>query len=166
MNTEDRVIWVDGDDNVLGEISRTKAHQENLNHRIAVVYLTNNKGQILIQVRDDGRLDHSSAGHVDPGETYLEAAKRELEEELGVRNVELNRIGHGQSINVKYHGQTMTHTFDVFSVQADPGIINKNEVKKVYWADPKEIYEDMQKDFSEKYAGAFRESLKAFLKLS
>ncbi len=161
----DKVVLVDEDDNILGEVSRLEAHQNNLNHRIAVVYLANEKGQILIQVRDDGRLDHSSAGHVDPGESYIEAAKRELEEELGVNNVVLKKIGHTQSVNVKYRGQTITHTFDVFLVQTDPVKINEEEIKKVYWADPKEVFEDMQNDSSDKYTGAFRKSLKTFLEL-
>jgi isopentenyldiphosphate isomerase len=33
------VIWVDDKDNVLGEITRQKAHQEGLLHRVAVIYL-------------------------------------------------------------------------------------------------------------------------------
>ncbi|MDP3697036.1 MAG: NUDIX domain-containing protein [Candidatus Taylorbacteria bacterium] len=76
---EKNILWIDENKNDLGEISVTKAHQEGLLHRISVVYLTNDKNQILIQKRDDGRLDHSSAGHVDAGEPYPEAAKRELE---------------------------------------------------------------------------------------
>jgi len=71
----------------LGEVSVPEAHQKGLLHRISVVYLTNNKNQILIQKRSDGRLDHSAAGHVDVGESYLAAAERELEEELGVRGL-------------------------------------------------------------------------------
>src|SRR3990167_11017250 len=96
-----RVILVDEQDNVLGEITREKAHQEGLLHRVSATYLTNDRGEILVNERaKDGHLDHSSAGHVDVGESYLEAAKRELEEELGVVGVEFQDIGstHAQDI--------------------------------------------------------------------
>src|SRR3989338_4420810 len=92
------VIWVDNNDNVLGEITREKAHQEGLLHRVAVIYVVNDKNEILVNERaKDGYLDHSSAGHVDIGESYLEAAKRELEEELGISGIELQEVGSSQS---------------------------------------------------------------------
>lgn len=73
------VIWVDENDAVLGEVDREKAHKEGLLHRVAAIYLVNDRGEILVNERaKDGYLDHSSAGHVDVGESYLEAAKREL----------------------------------------------------------------------------------------
>jgi isopentenyldiphosphate isomerase len=90
----DEVIWVDEQDNILGSVTLDKAHLDGLLHRIAVVYLTNDLGQILIQERDDGRLDHSAAGHVDIGESYLEAAKRELAEELEQERIILNCSCH------------------------------------------------------------------------
>ena len=37
------VIWVDDKDNVLGEITRQKAHQEGLLHRVAVIFMINEK---------------------------------------------------------------------------------------------------------------------------
>ena len=69
MPTSENVIWVDENDNVLGEVSVKKAHQEGLWHKISVVYLTNNNDQILVKKRTDGKLDHSAAGHVDAGES-------------------------------------------------------------------------------------------------
>ncbi len=37
---EKNVIWIDENENDLGEVSLSKAHQEGLLHRISVVYLT------------------------------------------------------------------------------------------------------------------------------
>ena len=45
------VILVDEKDNILGEISREKAHQEGLLHRISVIYLINEKKEILVNER-------------------------------------------------------------------------------------------------------------------
>ena len=41
------VIWIDRDEKELGEVSLSKAHSEGLLHRISVVYLTNDGGQVL-----------------------------------------------------------------------------------------------------------------------
>jgi len=55
------------------------------------VFVFNTQGDIYLQKRSaikdvqPGRWDTSVGGHLCPGETYLKAAVRELEEELGVR---------------------------------------------------------------------------------
>ncbi len=156
------VIWIDENENDLEEVSLARAHEEGLLHRISVVYLTDDKGQILVQKRDDGRLDHSAAGHVDAGESYLEAAKRELEEELGVVNVELKEVGFCSSNEAS---GKIKHKFKVFQHQGNPGKLNPEEVAGVFWADPKEIWNDMQKDDKdEKYCGGFKGTLELYLK--
>jgi len=155
------IIWVDENDNVLGEVSLIRAHQEGLLHRISVVYLTNDTNQILVQKRTDGRLDHSAAGHVDVGESYLEAAKRELEEELGVSGVDLQEIGDCSSIE---NIGKIRHRFKVFVCKTNPGQLNSGEVEGVFWADPMEIWDDMKTDNDDKkYCGGFKATLKLFL---
>ncbi len=162
----DDVIWVNENDAELGIISRKKAHQEGLLHRIAVIYLTRNNGEILIQERMSGRLDHSSAGHVNIGEDYLRAAKRELKEELGIK---CNLVELGKTISDEAEPETernrIRHIFKVFECQAEPGNLAKDEVKSVFWADPKTIYEEMKNDKgNNKFCGGFKSSLKFFLK--
>lgn len=57
---------------------------------IAGVLLFNSRGNLILhrishhKKVDAGRWSYSAAGHVDAGETYEQAAKRELKEELGV----------------------------------------------------------------------------------
>lgn len=156
------VIWVDDKDNVLGEITRQKAHQEGLLHRVAVIYVVNERDEILVNERaDGGHLDHSSAGHVDVGESYLEAAKRELEEELGVIGVELKDIGSTQAQDI---GETFNskHVFRVYVCRAVPVKLKEDEVKSVFWTNPKEVYEDMQVS-PKKYTGGFKSTIKLYL---
>lgn len=157
-----KIIWIDENENDLGEMSIVKAHQEGLLRRISVVYLINDKSQILIQKRVDGRFDHSAAGHVELTESYLEAAKRELEEELGVSGVELTKIGDCSSKKI---GGKIKHKFRVFYCKTNPGKLNPDEVDEVFWADPNEIWEDMKKDSDDKkYCGGFKSTLELFLK--
>lgn len=69
-------------------------------HRIVRVMVEDPNGNILLQRRAEtmtlypGRWDCSAAGHVDQGEDYLAAAKRELAEEVGIAGAELNELGY------------------------------------------------------------------------
>lgn len=156
------VIVVNDKDEVIGTMPKEDAHKNGVLHRIVVVYVENDKGEILVQNRVDGYLDHSSAGHVDPGESYEEAAKRELEEELGIKDVSLQFIGHSKTQNEKYPGQNVSHVFNIYKCKAEPGKLQEDEVKSIYWAKPEEVLEEMQKDKT-KFCMGFVESLKIYL---
>lgn len=156
------VVIVDENDQVIGTMDKAEAHRTGVPHRIAVVYVENPAGQIVVQVRLNGRLDHSAAGHVDPGESYVEAATRELQEELGISGVPLTYVGHGVALRENSDdGLVRSHVFDVFTCVAEPGDLQTEEVDSVYWADPLEVLTDMDAH-PEKYAGAFFVSLKIF----
>lgn len=159
------VVIVNEQDEVIGTMPKDEAHKTGVPHRIAVVYVEDGAGRFLIQIRMSGALDHSSAGHVDPGESYEDAAARELAEELGITGVELRRIGHGTSNSVGLHdGVIRTHVFDAFVCMAEPGELQADEVKGVYWADPHEVLQDMQSGASgADYAGGFRASLPLYV---
>ena len=81
---------VDDKDNVLGFTTRGRIHREGLFHRAVHIFLFNDSGEIYVQRRSKSKdrypfkLDSSAAGHVETGESYLETAKRELLEELGI----------------------------------------------------------------------------------
>ena len=163
------VIWVDENDHVLGEVPRDKAHDEGLRHRVAVVYLLNGKGEILIQERKDSPgfgLDHSSAGHVDSGESYLEAAERELNEELGVAGVELKEVGDVEVDEPKPHlNKRLWHKFKIFECVAEPGRLEPTEVVRVFWADPRKVWQEMHDhNTAHKYCGGFKATLEVWLK--
>ena len=59
-------------------------------HRAVHILVFNQRGELFLQKRsmskdnDPGMWDSSAAGHVDSGESYLDCATREIEEELGV----------------------------------------------------------------------------------
>lgn len=90
---------VDENDRVLRAEPRDIVHVNNLLHRAVHMLLFNKHGELLLQKRsiwkdrNPGRWDSSAAGHVDSGENYLEAARRELHEELGIEPPPLEPIG-------------------------------------------------------------------------
>ena len=62
-------------------------------------------------------------------------------------------------------GSVASHSFDIFSCVANPGELQTDEVKSVYWAKPDEVLLDMQNEVNKnKYCGGFRASLPIYLK--
>ena len=90
MQRQDEVFCVvDRDDNVLGYRTRAECHADpSLIHRSVSIVVETSEG-LLFQRRSPrkdsspGCWDVACSGHVDGGETYLEAAVRELAEEIG-----------------------------------------------------------------------------------
>jgi isopentenyldiphosphate isomerase len=85
---------VDEQDQVIGQAPRSECHgNPALVHRVAHVLVFDRSDRLLLQKRSmtkdiqPGRWDTSVGGHLDPGESYLEAACREMREELGVEGV-------------------------------------------------------------------------------
>lgn len=160
-----QVVLIDDNDIVIGATSYQEAHKKGLLHRVSVIYLYNNKGEILIQHRADGRLDHSSAGHVDEGESYEEAAKRELFEELGVANAPLKEFAKALNVELRPNGDNIKHQYTIYKCKANPVKINKEEIQKVYLAKPEDILLDMEKDTENiKYTKGFKVSIQYYLK--
>ena len=90
--TQDELLYeVDQNDCVIGPRSRREVHHLDLLHRSVHILVLNPMGQLYVQKRAPTKdrnpdlWDTSAAGHVDFGETYEEAAIRELEEELGIQ---------------------------------------------------------------------------------
>ncbi|MCT2588760.1 NUDIX domain-containing protein [Streptomyces sp. N2-109] len=85
------VEHVDEHDRVLGVVERGEAVRENWLHRIAATICRDREGRILVVrraktlARFPGCYDVMVGGAVDVGESYEEAAVRELAEELGAR---------------------------------------------------------------------------------
>ena len=96
----EKVVLVNPQDEVLGQMEKMQAHENGLLHRAFSVFLFNDKGEVLLQKRA-AQKDHSPSqwtnavcSHPREGETYLEAAQRRLKEELGIEGMELNPKFH------------------------------------------------------------------------
>ena len=88
--TEEILEIVNKDNQVTGRAPRSQIHTQQLMHRAVHIFLFNSREELFLQKRSaqkdefPGYYDSSAAGHVDPQESYADAAARELEEELGI----------------------------------------------------------------------------------
>ena len=91
----------DNDGNLTGRKvlrgDKSEKFNDNEHIAIAIIFIENDKGEFLIQKtsKEKGGEFTSTGGHVDSGETPLEAIKRETKEELGISidNDKINDYG-------------------------------------------------------------------------
>lgn len=81
---EEIIAVVDENDNIIDACARSKFTTD-LIRRLVYVIIFNENNQILVQERaDNKKLTASASGHFPHDETYLQGAKRETREELGL----------------------------------------------------------------------------------
>lgn len=89
---------VDENDEVIRQETRDTVHREKLLHRAVHMFVFNKKKELFLQKRSrlkdihPGAWDSSAAGHLNAGEGYESTAVRELEEELGIVDAELQEL--------------------------------------------------------------------------
>ncbi|RKY66219.1 MAG: NUDIX hydrolase [Candidatus Latescibacterota bacterium] len=96
---EEMLEVVDEEGRVVGLAPRSLCHSDpKLAHRAVHVIVVNSKGELLLQKRSltkdvqPGMWDTSVGGHPRPGETYEDAARREMAEELGIEGANLEHL--------------------------------------------------------------------------
>jgi len=93
---------VDEDDVVVRVTTRAEMRQRRLLHRAVSIAVFGSDGRLLVHRRAatkdiwPSHWDIAAGGVVSTGESYDEAAERELAEELGVRGVVLQHLGSGR----------------------------------------------------------------------
>lgn len=152
-----KVVVVDENDNVIGAERMTDAIEKGLIRRAARVYVFNESGQLLVQQRSEKvlkplMLDQSAAGHVDEGETYEQAAYRELEEELGISGYTLELVATSFRTTDFYNAIYRLTIPDNTPINFDP-----EEIKQVLWYDTDSLTKEMKTE-PEKFTPAFLEA--------
>lgn len=90
MSSDELLVVVDRDDNILDYLPRKQVHQQKLLHRTISILVYNSKGELILQKRSakmdtyPGLYSNASGGHVTKGFNYDETATKEIFEEIGV----------------------------------------------------------------------------------
>lgn len=133
-----KVVIVNKDDKIIGAMDRDKAVKEGKIVRIARIFLFNAKGELFLQKRgpnvDFPNLwDQSVGGHVDEGEDYLAAAKREMNEEIGIKGVKLNEVAKYYTESEYINGQFKRFNMLYMARTDDEIKIDSDEVADGKW---------------------------------
>jgi len=114
---------VDQDNHVVGQELKSIAHQKGLLHRIIIAELIDSKGNwILVRQANDrqdpGQFVSPVGGHIQAGESEVDALNRETLEEVGITNFEYKRVG--QSVFNRFVNQRQeNHLFIVYEIYSD-----------------------------------------------
>ncbi|MDP3954925.1 MAG: NUDIX domain-containing protein, partial [bacterium] len=102
--------------------------------------------------------DQSVGGHVDEGESYLEAAARELAEELGVKDIPLQEIAKFYTENMD-GAKTMKRFNTLYWGDYDGEIkLNPEETSEIRWVTLDALatwMEEKPQDFAQGFITAF-----------
>ena len=144
---EEKVVLVTENDEVLGLMEKQQAHINGLLHRAFSVFLFNSKGEMLLQKRaaekyhSPNQWTNACCSHPRANETYEEAAKRRLKEELGIDTEISEKFYFIYKADVG--GNLWEHELDHVFVGNYEGILSNPP--KTLWELPAEIYSDLLK---------------------
>ena len=133
---------------------RTEVHAKGLWHRTVHIWAFDSKGRILFQLRsrvkenNPGLFDTSCAGHISAGDSSVNAAVRELHEELGVHKSsrDLEYLFEAKHESVLNGGSYLDNEYyDVYKIslsddEADSLVPQPGEVDSFTWMTREEFF--------------------------
>lgn len=132
---------VDTNNNIIGTTDVETAHSERQLHRVVGVFLFDSNGDLWLQDKTKHqKYDLSVGGHVKQGESYKNAAQREMQEELNV-NVPLTHLSTFLPINAK-----LGHFWAIFTGEtpSDWRFSSTEEVKAIIRMNMQDIIKKTQ----------------------
>jgi isopentenyldiphosphate isomerase len=151
--SDEYVDVIDEKDRVTAQAPKAVVHRQGLRHRVAAVLLQGTDGKYLIPTAsriktEAGLLYHSAAGHVFSGESYVDSARRELQEETGLSADHLEYLG-AFWFEKEYPSRTEKESFQVYRATYRPGMgpvrLNEEQVNEQWLSE-----EDLETIFRNK----------------
>jgi isopentenyl-diphosphate delta-isomerase len=168
---KDHVILVNERDEWVGSMEKMEAHRKGVLHRAFSIFVMNNKGEMLIQQRAEGKYhsgglwSNACCSHPSPGESTLGAAHRRLQEEMGF-DCELQPL-----FKLKYKsdvsGDMVEHELDhiYLGYYNREVVVNPKEVKSYKYVALEKLREWIE-DQPDQFTNWFRLAMPKFLEHS
>jgi len=152
METRNEVVLVDQNDQVTGTAPKMEAHIKGLLHRAFSVWITNSKGEILLQQRawdkyhSPGLWSNSCCSHPQPGEAIEDSARKRLFEEMRIDS-RLDFAGKFY-YKVDFDEELAEHEIDYVFTGLYDGPVNPDpeEVADYKWIDRDELLEELKEN--------------------
>lgn len=166
MINEERVDVVNEDDEIIGTVSKEKAHTDGLLHRtvIAEIIGTDGKWTLVKQSsdrQDAGQFVSPVGGHVRSGESEEDALKREAYEEYGLDGKIIFQYIGKKIFNREVKGRKENHYFIFYKIYSDKKpILNEESVGFERFSEEQLCIEI--KENPKKFGDAFHFVIKAF----
>ncbi len=140
---------VDSSDKVIGRKLRSEVYAEGLsNFRVINAFVINSKGELWIPRRTAKKrvfplcLDMSVGGHVESGETYEQAFRRETEEEL---SIDIDKVRYRFLGHLNPHNHDISAFMNVYEIEMDqtPNY-NKEDFIEYFWLTPQALLDKLK----------------------
>ncbi len=166
---EELVILVDENDNKLGLMPKLEAHQKAILHRAFSVFIFNDKNELLLQQRASTKYHspnlwtNTCCSHQRDGENNIEAGKRRLFEEMGMK-CDLSEVFHF-IYKAPFDNGLTEHELDhvLVGYSNENPLINTEEVANFKWMSINSIKNDIF-DNPLKYTEWFKIIFKEYIK--
>jgi isopentenyldiphosphate isomerase len=151
---------VDAENTVIGQQSRTLIHQQGLRHRSVHILIVNPHQQVFLQKRSPYKThaplcwDSATAGHLNTQETYLEAAIRELEEELGIVITAVDLIPLFMTQATPHNGFEFSQIYQLVYYHPRRFTLNTQEIEIAAWFEIEHLNTWLS-DYPDRFAGGF-----------
>lgn len=164
----ERVIFVDKNDEPIGAGDRKEAWLKGIFLRNIRVVLLDQHNKILLQRRSikkeayPGRWTVSASGHVDEGETWDQAAHREMNEEIGI-TTKLKLIGDSK-VSIDSGDNKIRQFIRVYEGIIDSSTnisIDTNEVSETKWYDITKLKTEIEQN-PDNFTPSFYDVIKRF----
>ena len=142
---------VDAQNQVVGRDTRDNAHRLGLWHRSCHVFVLSSSG-LLLQQRSEGqdvcpsKWDLSVAEHLKAGEAYADAARRGLQEELGV-TAQVEALGSPVQFETRVENPALIDREwqqNFVTMHAGPFTMQESEVHAIRWCALEQIELDVR----------------------
>lgn len=140
--TEEQVDVVDAQDRVVGRATRSDMRARRLRHRATYILLFRSDGRLFVHRRTSTKdvfpsyYDVAVGGVVSAGESYDQAAARELFEEVGIADVALRELGRLQfeDSRSRVNGRVYSCVYD------GPLTLQEDEIVAGEWLAPDAVW--------------------------
>ena len=165
MSQDEKVDIIDENCNFVKVVFKKDAHVEGLLHKCVIAQLIDSQGRWCLVKQSSDRQDAGQyvspmGGHVSAGESDIDALKREVLEELGLKDFKYEYMGR-VIYNREVIGRKENHFFIMYKVFSDEEPVLGNEAESCKYFTLDKIKKEL-KENPRNFGDAFHAVVKEF----